>query len=335
MAPRFGQKIKMLVLKEILEQYSDEEHPLNAEELCAQLGARGITAERKAIYDDVEQLREYGLDIIKTRTPKAGYFLGERQFELPEIYLLADAVRSAPFITPRKTRQLVQKLDGMLSVHQAAKREKNVFFDPAAKCDNESVFRMIDTVSQAIEARKKIKFSYRVRQLTDDRRIVPQETERVVSPYAMLWQDDRYYLIANYEKYDNLMHLRLDRMHGVELTEEPARPFCEVSPYKEQFDVADYAKKLFGMHGGTPTPVTLRCERRLLEQVLDRFGENLAVRHVTETHFECTVEVAVSDGLVRWLLGYGAAVTVLSPAALQDAVAAQAREILAVYGGAR
>ena len=335
MAPRFGQKIKLLALKDILEQLTDEEHPLNAEELCAQLAARGITAERKAIYDDLEQLRDYGLDIIKTRSPKAGVFLGERQFELPEIYLLADAVRSAPFITPRKTRQLVQKLDGMLSVYQAEKREKNVFFDSAAKCDNEAVFRMIDTISQAIEEHKKIRFLYRVRQLADDRQTVPQEKERTVSPYAMLWQDDRYYLIANYEKYDDLMHLRLDRMHKVELTSEAARPFCEVSPYREQFDTADYAKKLFGMHGGTPAAVTLRCERRLLEQVLDRFGENLAVFHVTETHFECTVQVAVSEGLVRWLLGYGAAVTVLSPVTLRRDVAAKAREILVAYDGAR
>ena len=140
MAARFGQKLKLLYIIEILKKYTDEEHPMNANELCDLLEQKGISAERKAIYNDIEMLIYYGWDIIKTRVPKSGYFLGSREFELPEIYLLADAVRSADFITIKKTRELLNKIESFLSVHQAAKNQKTVYVSPRYKCKNEAIY---------------------------------------------------------------------------------------------------------------------------------------------------------------------------------------------------
>ncbi len=331
MAPRYGQKVKILHLIDILQKHTDEDHPLNAAELCEKLAKRGVTAERKSIYDDIEQLIDFGYDIIKTRSPRAGFFLGARDLELPEVYLLADAVRSAKFITPKKTRELVAKLDGMLSVYQAHEREKNIFFDPAGKCDNEELFRLIDGISTAIKNRKKIRFSYSVRTLSDSRQLTKRTREMLISPYAMTWQDDHYYVIGNYEKYDNLLHLRIDRMRKLEVTDQPIRPFSEVSEYKDQFDVSDYTKKLFSMFGGKTETVEMRCSKDILEQVVDRFTDSIFIRNITDTHFEFSVEAAVSDGLIRWAVSYGEKITVLKPDVLREQIRQRAESLLNQY----
>ena len=152
-----------------------------------------------------------------------------------------------------------------------------------------------------------------------------------VSPYAMTWQDDHYYLIANYEKYDNLLHLRVDRMHSVEIIDEKSRHFSEVSDYTEQFDIADYTNRLFQMHGGSVEDIELRCNKNLMEQVVDRFSENIFVRDVTDTHFTFGVKAAVSEGLISWIVSYGGDIKVLSPESLKQGVIDRAKQILGVY----
>ena len=150
MEARASQKLKLLYIVNILKEQTDEEHPLNASEICEKLEGYGITAERKAIYSDIDALVDFGYDIINTRVPRRGYFLASRDFELPEIYLLSDAVRSADFVSPKKTRELIAKLDAMLSVHQAKKREKGIFINPKQKCNNEEIYYSIDKISDAI-----------------------------------------------------------------------------------------------------------------------------------------------------------------------------------------
>lgn len=331
MAARFGQKIKLLRLIDILKMYTDEEHPLPASELCRMLEERGISAERKAIYNDIKALQDFGYDIIKANSPRNGFFLGARELELPEIYLLADAVRSADFITSRKTRELLKKLDGMLSVYQAQKRDKSIFFDNAGKCTNEGIYYAIDTISSAIEQKKMISFEYGNRRLSSSRELEVKYKPSKVSPYAMIWQDDHYYLIGNYSKYDNLVHLRIDRMYNVSIAAESARPFSEVSDYKDSFDIADYTAKLFLMHSGENEQIKLRCKIGIIEQVADRFSRGFAVLEVTDTHFSFNSKVVVSEGLVSWITSYGDAIEVIEPESLRRSVAKRAEEILKLY----
>ncbi len=328
---RNGQKIKLLCLLDILRLHTDEEHPMPANEICDRLAQMGITAERKAIYNDIAALTDYGYDIIKTRVPRPGFFLASREFELPEIYLLADAVRSAKFISPKKTRELLGKLDGMLSLEQARRREKSIFFDTEGKCTNEELFYIIDGISTAIETQKQITFRYTTRSLSEDRSITNVTREMTISPYAMTWQSDHYYVIGNYEKYNNLLHLRIDRMRSVKITEKPSRPYSEVCEYKEFFDVADYTKKLFSMYGGKEGTVELRCERSILEQVIDRFSDNIFIRNVTDTHFTFSTEAIMSDGLIGWILGYGEKIEVISPAALREDLTCRLEAISNLY----
>ena len=330
MATRTGQKIKLLYIIKILTELTDEDHPLSATEICEKLSAYDITAERKAIYDDIECLISFGYDIISTRVPKNGYFLASRDFELPEIYLLGDAVRTAKFISEKKTRELTSKLDGMLSRYQSKKSINGIYIDNSSKTRNEEIFYNIDSINTAISEGKKISFKYGKRVL-NNRQITTEYKTRTVSPYAMTWQDDHYYLICNYEKYDNLMNLRIDRIKSVQILDEQSRHFSEVSDYKDTFDVADYTKKLFGMFGGDMQQVKLRCSNKILEQVADRFGENIFITNVTDTHFDFTVKAAVSDGLVTWIMNYSSDIEVITPAELRNKIADRAEKVLEVY----
>ena len=328
---RRGQKVKLLYIIKILTEFTDEEHPLSATEICEKLASYDITAERKAIYDDINCLIDFGYDIIQTRTPKNGYFLASRDFELPEVFLLCDAVRTAKFISEKKTRELTKKLDKLLSVYQVKRGLRGIYIDSSSKTHNEELFYNIDQINSAIEQGKKVKFTYSKKILREGRQIITESKERVVSPYAMTWQFDYYYLIGNYDKYNNLMNLRIDRIHKVEVTDEPIRHFSEVSDYRDSFDVADYTKKLFGMFGGNMQEVKLRCSNKILEQVTDRFGDSIFITNVTETTFDFTVKAAISDALVTWITNYSNMIEVIRPQELRDKIVDRANEILKVY----
>lgn len=330
MARKSGQKLKILYILDILKRYSDEENPLNASDIVEKLSEYSITAERKSVYDDIAALEEYGCDIIKTGSPKKGWFIGSREFEVPEIYLLCDAVRSAKFISAKKTRELISKLGLMLSVYKAKKRD-NVFFETADKSGNEGVYYSIDKITSAIDNKKQIKINYSRRSISEDREVVRQSKEMVINPYALTWQDDCYYLIGNHAKYDNLIHLRLDRISSVGELKDKARHFSEVCDYKEFFDTADYTNKLFGMYSGEICEVELCCDKSLSEQVFDRFSDKIFIKKVTENTFNFTVKAAVSETIVTWIMNYGNKIKVVKPEVLKDMVKQRAKDVLENY----
>lgn len=330
MAKKQGQRLKILYILDFLKRESDEEHPVTAADICEYLDSQGIAAERKSVYADISALTDYGADIVRSGSPR-GWFLASREFEEPEIYLLADAVRTAGFISAAKTRELVKKLDSFVSRYQAQKRENRVYFSSCAKSVNEEIFYSIDKISRAVSEKKKIGFEYVNRVLSPDRTIEKQKREMLISPYALTWQDDHYYVIGNYEKYDNLIHLRLDRMYKVKITDIPQRHFSEVSEYTDYFDTPDYTAKLFGMHGGEIYDIELKCSKKITEQVADRFGEDIFIKKVTDEDFCFTVRAALSDALVSWVISYGDRVKVLEPQILRDMVISRTEKVLGLY----
>ena len=330
MAKKQGQRLKILYILDFLKRESDEEHPVTAADICEYLDSQGIAAERKSVYADISALTDYGADIVRSGSPR-GWFLASREFEEPEIYLLADAVRTAGFISAAKTRELVKKLDSFVSRYQAQKRENRVYFSSCAKSVNEEIFYSIDKISRAVSEKKKINFEYVNRVLSPERSIEKQKREMLISPYALTWQDDHYYVIGNYEKYDNLIHLRLDRMYKVEITDMPQRHFSEVSEYTDYFDTPDYTAKLFGMHGGEIYDIELKCSKKITEQVADRFGEDIFIKKVTDEDFCFTVRAALSDALVSWVISYGDRVKVLEPQILRDMVISRTEKVLGLY----
>lgn len=325
-------KLKLLYIVDILKKKTDENHYLAATEICDELSQLDIPAERKSIYNDIDILREYGFDIIHTGSKnRGGYFLGAREFELAELRLLSDAVQAANFISQKKTTQLVQKIESFASEKQAKILHSQVYVDNRPKCKNEEIYYTISLLDEAISAKVKVNFTYTKRRITEEFKTAKEEKSFTVSPYALIWSDDHYYLVCNNEKYDNLMHLRIDKIKHLEKTSLPARHFSEVSDYKNYFDSADYASKLFNMYSGEPKPVEFICNNDTLEPMLDRFGENVKIQKYDDEHFVLRTNVASSEGLVAWIVQFGGRVKVKSPNDLIYSVKQKAAEILEIY----
>ena len=325
-------KLKLLYIVDILRKKTDENHYLAATEICDELSQLDIPAERKSIYNDIDILREYGFDIIHTGSKnRGGYFLGAREFELAELRLLSDAVQAANFISQKKTNQLVEKIESFASEKQAKVLHSQVYVDNRPKCKNEEIYYTISLLDEAISAKVKVNFTYTRRRITEEFKTAKEDKSFTVSPYALIWSDDHYYLVCNNEKYDNLMHLRIDKIKHLEKTSLPSRHFSEVSDYKNYFDSADYASKLFNMYSGEPKPVEFICNNDTLEPMLDRFGENVKIQKYDDEHFVLRTNVASSEGLVAWIVQFGGRVKVKSPNDLIYSVKQKAAEILAIY----
>lgn len=331
MTGRRSQRKRILVLLNLLMQKTDEDHPLNARELMDLLEAQDILCDRKTIYEDIEALNLCGYDIINTKGSKSGYFLSGREFELPEVALLTDAVLSADFITRKKTNTLVKKLKGLLNEYQAEKFASRTFIDNRNKCENEEIYYSIDTIERGIDAKKKLTLTYIRHTLKNGRTPEAVSKKMKVSPYALIWADDHYYLVCNHEKYDNLMHLRLDRMKSVSLTEEGIRHFSEVSDYKNEFNTADYSAKVFNMFSGSEEEIVLDCDTDILEQVIDRFGDKIFIRQSEENRFKFSHKACISDGLVTWIMQFGNKMRVEAPAHLKNQILERLTEIQKLY----
>lgn len=324
-------KIKFLEILELLKQYSDDDHPLSAEQLCTLLQKKGIEAERKSVCRDIALLNDYGFDIIHTRLPKQGFFLAKRDFELPEVRLLMDAVLAAPFITNKKTAELTGKLSGLLSCYQADDVLKQINIEQRVKFENEEIYYNIDTINHAITEHKKITFLYHHRVIVNQKALFDDGRKFTISPYALLWVNDKYYLAGNYDKYDAISNYRLDRMKHVEATSLESRPLNEVSSYEKYFDTSDYLKKTFNMFNGEQEMIALRCSNDLLEAIADKFGSDLEFTCHDEKAFTVRASVYVSDGLIDWLLQYGDRITVLSSKNLKDVMIRRIEALSAAY----
>lgn len=325
-------KIKTLLVFKYLNDYSDESHPLSTTDLIEMLEKDGITCERKSIYADVKTLNQLGFNIMTTLSPKRGYFMATRQFELPQVRLLVDAVSSAAFITPKKTSDLISKLEGLVSKNQAADLISQVYIDSNTKCNNEEIYYVIDKLHDAIINKYKVSFQYRRRNIDKKNKKSYVNKEFKVSPYALIWKDDHYYLVCNNEKYDNLMNLRLDRIRKISPIDEPVRPISQVSDYENEFDVADYTSKMFNMFSGYNASVTLICNLNLREEIMDRFGAKIPLTAVDSDHFKTTIDAAVSEGLVTWIMNFGNKIKVEGPQELVDMIKNRANDILQIYG---
>lgn len=325
-------KMKTLFIYKYLEEHSDDENPVSTSELIAMLEEKGIKAERKSIYADVDALKQIGCDIISVRSPKSGFIMASRKFEIPEVRLLIDAVSSAGFITPNKTKALIEKLESLVSHNQAKAMKSQVYCESVSKCDNEEIYYVIDRLDEAIKAKCKVKFNYKRRNIDKENQKNYTNKTFTVSPYALIWKDDHYYLVCNNTgKYNNLLNLRLDRMKKIEILDEPVRPMSEVSEYTDYFDTADYSSKMFNMFSGEIGKVKLLCDLDIREEIMDRFGVKIPLTASDINHFETEITAAISDGLVSWIMQYGSKLKVLEPQHLAERVVEKAKTIAELY----
>ena len=249
-----NQKLKLLYLKELFETQSDEQHILSMQDIVSYLAARGIRAERKSVYGYISCLQEFGMDIVLQKGPGGGYFLASRPFELAELKLLAGAVQASKFLSERKSVALIEKLSTLCSSYQAAQLERQVTVRDRVKSMNESIYYTVDRIHEAIAENKQIRFRYF--DWGVDRRKHERPGEYFASPYALVWDNENYYLIAHSERH-GLTHYRIDKMAKLSIADKPR----VITEQARQLDLTRYGKTVFGMFSGTPQQVKLRRRR--------------------------------------------------------------------------
>ena len=324
MAKSAGQKLKLLYILKLLTENSDENHPVSTADIISYLESNGIHSERKSIYDDIEKLCDFGYDIIQVQSRLGGgYYMAGREFELAELKLLVDAVQSSRFITTRKSRSLIKKLERMAGKYDAGKLQRQVYVAGRIKTENESIYYNIDNIHRAIQENKQIEFQYLDWNLKKE--LVPRVGGRkLVSPWALIWREENYYLAA-YDSVDGIMkHYRVDKMGQVRVLKEAREgmeQFAKVDP-------AVYTNQTFGMFSGTEEIVTLQFPNRLVGVVLDRFGREADIRPMTDRVFRIRVKVAVSGQFFGWLAGIGREAVVVSPAEVKEQYAVWLEDIV-------
>ena len=327
MAKSENQKLKLLYLTQLLMEKTDEEHAVTMQEIIAYLQANHISAERKAIYQDIELLREFGMDILKKPGRPGGYALVSRQFELAELKLLVDAVQASKFITTKKSRQLIGKLETLCSKAQARQLHRQVVVTNRNKAVNENIYYNVDLIYNAIAQNTKIRFQYFEWSVNKEMKLRRGGEFYEVSPWLLSWDDENYYLIAYDGKSGEIRHYRVDKMLKAGLSDD-------VREGKEQFahfDAAAYSRKTFGMFAGEEETVVLCCDAGLPGVMIDRFGKDVALRRLDDTHIRARVQVAVSRQFFGWITGLGAGVQIESPERVTQAYRGYLQGILEQY----
>lgn len=309
MAKSPNQKLKLLYLVDILERKTDENHPMTAAALIEELAKVEISAERKSIYDDIQQLVDFGYDIVHNKARVGGgYYMASKRFELAELKVLVDSVQASRFISAKKTRELIDKLEKLCSVHEEKQLKRQVYVLNRIKTDNESIFYNVDYIHDAIHRNKQISFQYYEWSTSKEMKLRRGGERYVVSSLGLIWDDENYYLIA-YEDKAGIRHYRVDKMKAIEVLDESR---MEESGYRD-FDPATYSNKVFGMYGGEPATVTLAFPEKLTGVMLDRFGKDVLLKKDSEMNYSIRTDVVISDHFFGWLAGLGKEVRIISP----------------------
>ncbi len=306
------QKLKLMYLAKILLEQTDEEHTMTVPQMIAELGKLGISAERKSIYDDLECLQLYGLDICSRKSRTTDYYIASRDFELPELKLLVDSVQASKFITHKKSMELISKIEKLTSHENAKKLHRQVFVTNRVKTLNEQIYYNVDKIHDAIAANKQIRFRYFNWDVNKNKVYRKEGDFYTESPVSLTWDDENYYLITYKAKYENFAHYRVDKMEQLELTDDD-RVLTD-----KPFDLSAYSKKMFQMYGGEETDVSIQFENGLVGVVFDRFGMDIPIIKSDENHFVCRVKVAVSPQFLSWVISFGDRARIISPDSVID-----------------
>ena len=320
-----NQKLKIFYILEYLEQNSHADHPVRATQLTEMLAHRyGITCERKTIYSDIAALQQLGVDIVSIPGKNGGYYIASRNFELPELKLLIDAVQSSRFLTEKKSRELIEKLCNQCSVHDAKLVRRDVLVSGRVKSMNESIYYNVDAIQEAIAENRQINFRYFDWGLDGQRRY--RDKEYIASPYGLCQDNENCYLLALSERH-GITSYRVDRMSDIQLTGDARVPCPELTGKNLQ----EHSSQLFQMYAGEATDVKLRFHRSLVNVVIDRFGKDTMLIPDGEEHFVFTVRVAVSPMFLSWVIGFGGKAKVLYPQSVVDNCRQLCLETLSQY----
>ncbi len=309
MARGVNQKLKLLYLYKILNEQTDENVTLNAAELIRELSKYGVSAERKSIYDDIEALRLFGLDVNMSPDHGRGYYVGERLFQLSEIKMLVDIIQAAKFISESKSVDLIEKISTLVPVTDRKTLKRQIVVANRVKSANETVYYSIDHLYRGIDEKKQIRFRYYTWDVRKNKLYKNKGQFYYVNPISLMWADEKYYLVAYDDIAGKIKHYRVDKMENVEVCDE----YISRAVREMKFNAADYAKRSFNMFGGEVREVTLRGNSESIGIIYDRFGRDVFVVQRDDNTFSVTVKVAVSPQFYSWIFGVSDLLTIEGP----------------------
>ncbi len=320
-----GTKWRILFLEKYLLNHTDDDHAVSTEDLVRIYEENGYKANRHTIKDDVDALIASGTEIISERTGggKTYYHVGTRLFELAELKMLVDAVSSSRFITKAKSDTLIKKLTELTNEQNRPSLTAKIYTADQIKTTNPVVFQTVDTICKAIDASNKISFHY-YSYTPEKRRVFKNEgKEYIVSPYALIWNDERYYLAAQYKQEGSVITFRIDRIHGVEILEE-------VAVKDDSFNPSEYVSKTIMMYDGgiAEQEVVLSCDNKLMQNVVDKFGEEIETDILNEDTFSAKIVVRPSRTFFSWVFGFCGGIRILEPTSVREEYERLLRDVL-------
>jgi len=322
------QKLRTLYLMQILLEETDESHILNASELIDRLKVKyNMEADRRTIYSDIDVLIRFGLSITQLKGKTPGYYVDSRDFELAELKLLVDAVQSSKFITKKKTRELIRKLETLCSKSEAEQLSREVLIYNRPKTRNETIYYNVDYIHSAMAGNCQITFQYAEWTTKVELRPKKNGAFYVVSPWRLTWDNENYYLIAYDEEAGKIKHYRVDKMQKMQIlkTERIGREAFEA------VNLTAFAKKTFGMFGGEDREVTLLCRNELAGVVIDRFGQDIWMVPEGTDHFKAKVMVTISPQFFGWVTGIGNKMKIAEPFDVQEEYKEYVKDIMRLY----
>lgn len=314
MAKRENQKLKLYYLIKILQEKTDEDHGLTMPQIIEQLAAYDVSADRKSIYDDMEAMRTLGLDVNGEKEGKYFYYkLNTKKFELAELKLLVDSIQASKFITEKKSKELIEKLTSFASQYERTQLNRQLAVQGRIKTMNESIYYNVDEIHRAIAGNCQICFDYMRWNL---QKKLEKSKDKVyqVSPWALTFSDENYYLIAYDAEDDTIKHYRVDKMRHISHTEERRLG----KEHFKAFDMAAYTKRNFGMYAGEETKVTIAFPNEKVGILLDRFGTDIPIRPAKKKGYsETMVDIAVSNQFFGWIFALGNEFSIVGPASVR------------------
>lgn len=314
MAKPENHKIKLVVLLDILRMYSDEENPMSTHAIIERLSEYGIETGRKALYDDINTLNEFGYEILTIKSRSNLYYIVDRSFDAAELKILVDAVQAANFITEKKTKELTNKIAMLAGTHKAKLLTKNIVYSDTAKHSNEKIYYSVDEIDRAIMNKKKIAFTYFELDCHGQRKYRKNGEKYVVNPVSLIFNENKYYLTCYNDKYMNLANYRVDRMDKVEMLPDDITP----SACAEDFNAHRHTKQVFSMYTGETEKVTFEVNAKALDVIFDRFGEKTKFAYLNEDTFKFSANVSVSPTFFAWCVGLGKNLRILAPQSVKD-----------------
>ena len=309
-----ARKARILYLLEILRKETDEEHGLTMPEIIQKLEEDGIQAERKAIYKDIEALRDFGYEVTKTYENPVRYRLISRDFSENDLLLLIDAVRSSKFLTKRKSESLVRSIKLLGSRYQAQDVGRSVSVSGRVKSQNKSAFQNVNAIQKAFSLKRKIEFRYFDYDSFKKRRFRKSGGFYSETPVQLFYSEGNYYLLAFNDKHESMVMFRVDRMDSVRVSGEKATRNEIIAT----FDADDFIQRIFGMYQGDPQSVRMVADPSLVNNVIDTFGEDVfLVEENGKVSF--SVKVMESDTFFGWVAQFRGRIEIKHPSTTVEA----------------